>query len=260
MDGLYNLSDWQNVHNENFSDRNERIEKELDYEVDKDIDNNSSNDQPRDYYSILNIPRDATTEVIKERYKQLAIIFHPDKQRDERNKEIASNQFFKIQEAYEVLSNEQKRMIYDTLGEEGLKNIDLQVGQRLQSPQEMREEFERRRRLNELESLESVLRSKGEVNCHLDATKAVANLMQVQPKVETNFLGNPVLENTNLTSQMAGVTVRRLVMQHSFECPISRQTQLVVLGQMVSKGNAGGGNVLGTVRHFYSPKLTFNVR
>lgn len=47
MDGLYNLSEWQNVHNENFSDRNEAIEKELDYEVDRDIDNN--NESSRDY-------------------------------------------------------------------------------------------------------------------------------------------------------------------------------------------------------------------
>ncbi|EIM20678.1 DnaJ-domain-containing protein [Wallemia mellicola CBS 633.66] len=253
MDGLYNLTEWQNVHNENFSDRNEPIEKELDYEVDKDIDNN--NESYRDYYSILNLPRNATNEEIKDRYKQLAIIFHPDKQRSDHQREAAALQFSHIKHAYEVLSDPHKRMAYDTLGEEGLKN-DWQVGQRLRTPEEMREEYERRRRVNELESLESVLRSKGDVNVHIDATSAVADAIGVEKTPQLNMLGNPVLEKTGLTNSLAGIAVRRLVMQHSFECPITRQTQLVVLGQMVSKANTGGGNVMGTIRHFYSPKLS----
>ncbi|TIA80937.1 hypothetical protein E3P92_02609 [Wallemia ichthyophaga] len=259
MDGLYNLSEWQNVHNENFSDRNEAIEKELDYEVDRDIDNN--NESSRDYYSILNVPRSASNDLIKDRYKQLAIIFHPDKQRTDQQKESAAAQFSHIKQAYEatlVLSDPYKRMAYDTLGEEGLRN-DLQVGQRLRTPEEMREEFERRQRVNELESLESVLRSKGDVSVHLDATSAVSDAIGIPNSPQRNMLGNPVLEKTGLTNSLAGIAVRRLVMQHSFECPITRQTQIVVLGQMVSKGNTGGGNVMGTIRHFYSPKLTFNI-
>ncbi|TIA85911.1 hypothetical protein E3P99_03855 [Wallemia hederae] len=263
MDGLYNLSEWQNVHNENFSDRNEPIEKELDYEVDRDIDNN--NESTRDFYatdknasSILNLPRSASNDMIKDRYKQLAVIFHPDKQRTDAQKESAAAQFAHIKQAYEVLSDPHTRMAYDTLGEEGLRN-DLQVGQRLRTPEEMRDEYERRRRVNELESLESVLRSKGDVTVHLDATSAVSDAMGIPNQPQTNMLGNPILEKTGLTNSLAGVAVRRLVMQHSFECPITRQTQLVVLGQMVSKGNTGGGNVMGTIRHFHSPNLTFNI-
>ena len=81
----------------------------------------------------------------------------------------------------------------------------------------MRDEYERRRRVNELESLESVLRSKGDVTVHLDATSAVSDAMGIPNQPQTNMLGNPILEKTGLTNSLAGVAVRRLVMQHSFE-------------------------------------------
>lgn len=51
--------------------------------------------------SILNVPRSASNDLIKDRYKQLAIIFHPDKQRTDQQKESAAAQFSHIKQAYE---------------------------------------------------------------------------------------------------------------------------------------------------------------
>ena len=72
----------------------------------------------RDFYSVLGVPRNASTEDIKRAYKRQALLFHPDK-----NKSPGAEEHFKkISEAYTVLSDTNKRQIFDTYGEEGLKN------------------------------------------------------------------------------------------------------------------------------------------
>lgn len=72
-----------------------------------------------DYYKILGIGRSATASEIKKAYHQLALKYHPDK--NPNNKEEAENQFKAVSEAYDVLSDEKKKAIYDKFGEEGLK-------------------------------------------------------------------------------------------------------------------------------------------
>jgi hypothetical protein len=54
--------------------------------------------------SVLNLPPTASDYEIRDRYRQLSIQYHPDKQRDESAKEIASKQFLKIQKAYQGMS------------------------------------------------------------------------------------------------------------------------------------------------------------
>lgn len=71
----------------------------------------------KDYYKILDIPKNATDEDIKKAYRKLALKYHPDK-----NKSPGAEERFKeVAEAYEVLSDKKKRDIYDTYGEDGLK-------------------------------------------------------------------------------------------------------------------------------------------
>jgi len=73
----------------------------------------------RDYYEVLGISRNADDNDIKKAYRKLAMKWHPDKNPD--NKDEASKRFVEIGEAYEVLSDENKRKIYDQYGEAGLK-------------------------------------------------------------------------------------------------------------------------------------------
>lgn len=70
-----------------------------------------------DYYEILGISNTADISQIKKAYRKLALKYHPD--RNQGNKE-AEEQFKLINEAYEVLSDEQKRQIYDRYGKDGL--------------------------------------------------------------------------------------------------------------------------------------------
>lgn len=72
-----------------------------------------------DYYKILGVERGATEDQIKKAYRKLALKWHPDRNLD--NKELADRKFKELSEAYEVLSDGNKRAIYDQYGEEGLK-------------------------------------------------------------------------------------------------------------------------------------------
>lgn len=71
------------------------------------------------YYEILEITKDASKESIKKAYRQMALKYHPD--RNQGDKE-AEEKFKLVNEAYEVLSDDNKRAMYDKYGKEGVKN------------------------------------------------------------------------------------------------------------------------------------------
>eukprot|EP00931_Biecheleriopsis_adriatica_P048042 TRINITY_DN27741_c0_g1_i1.p1 TRINITY_DN27741_c0_g1~~TRINITY_DN27741_c0_g1_i1.p1 ORF type:complete len:225 (+),score=73.78 TRINITY_DN27741_c0_g1_i1:92-766(+) len=75
-----------------------------------------------DYYEILGISRTASTDEVKKGYRKLALRWHPDKNLNDR--ENAERMFKRVAEAYEVLSNAEKRSVYDRLGKEGLEQDD----------------------------------------------------------------------------------------------------------------------------------------
>ncbi|XP_008143357.1 dnaJ homolog subfamily B member 2 isoform X2 [Eptesicus fuscus] len=70
------------------------------------------------YYEILDVPPSASADDIKKAYRRKALKWHPDKNPD--NKEFAEKKFKEVAEAYEVLSDQHKREIYDRYGREGL--------------------------------------------------------------------------------------------------------------------------------------------
>lgn len=72
----------------------------------------------KSYYDILQVSRQASDDQIKRSYRKLALKFHPDKNP---GNEEATKKFAEINNAYEVLSDKEKRGIYDQYGEEGLR-------------------------------------------------------------------------------------------------------------------------------------------
>ncbi|SCU83330.1 LAME_0C04764g1_1 [Lachancea meyersii CBS 8951] len=73
----------------------------------------------QDYYAILGVGKDASDKDIKSAYRQLSKKYHPDKNAGD---EDAHHKFIEVGEAYEVLSDEKKRQIYDQYGADALRN------------------------------------------------------------------------------------------------------------------------------------------
>lgn len=71
-----------------------------------------------DYYNTLGVSKDATADQIKKGYRKMALKYHPDKNQGDA---AAEAKFKEVSEAYEVLSDEQKRQMYDRYGKEGVQ-------------------------------------------------------------------------------------------------------------------------------------------
>jgi len=78
----------------------------------------------RDYYQVLGVQKNATDEEIKKAYRRLAMKYHPDRNPDDKTAEEA---FKEVKEAYEILSDAQKRAAYDQFGHAG---VDPNLGAR----------------------------------------------------------------------------------------------------------------------------------
>ncbi|CAJ1348372.1 unnamed protein product [Effrenium voratum] len=72
-----------------------------------------------DYYAVLGVPRNADQAAIKKAYRTKSLEYHPDKCADD--KEQCQTKFIEVSSAYEVLSDAEKRKVYDQHGEDGLK-------------------------------------------------------------------------------------------------------------------------------------------
>ena len=78
-----------------------------------------------DYYSTLGVNRDASADAIKRAYKKLAMKHHPDRNQGDKDAEA---KFKELSEAYEVLSDPEKRNTYDQFGHEGINSRFGQAG------------------------------------------------------------------------------------------------------------------------------------
>ena len=68
----------------------------------------------KDYYELLEVSRSATGDDIKKSYRRLAMKYHPDRNQGDKEAEL---KFKEINEAYEILKDDQKRAAYDRYGD-----------------------------------------------------------------------------------------------------------------------------------------------
>ncbi len=80
----------------------------------------NSRTKERDYYEVLGVSKNATNDELKKAYRRLALKYHPDKNPGDKN---AEQKFKEAANAYEVLSNPEKRKMYDLRGHAGLDDM-----------------------------------------------------------------------------------------------------------------------------------------
>ncbi|KAI7989389.1 Chaperone protein dnaJ 13 [Camellia lanceoleosa] len=174
----------------------------------------------RELYALLHVSTEASDEEIRKAYRQWAQIYHPDKYQAPQMQEIATENFQRICEAYEILSDEKKRLIYDIYGMEGLTS-GLELGPKLNKAEEIKEELERLRRRKEQEKVSAHVRPSGSI---------LANLSLPQ------FLNG-------------GGIMRGMAMSSEVQSEISKQNAIVIGGNLVVNGNSGGGAATAVLRH-----------
>jgi len=79
----------------------------------------------RDYYEVLGVTKEASAEEIKKAYRKKAIQYHPDKNPGDK---VSEENFKEAAEAYEVLSNPEKKQRYDQFGHAGMEAVRDSAG------------------------------------------------------------------------------------------------------------------------------------
>lgn len=92
-----------------------------------------SSNAKRDYYEVLGVKKDSSADEVRKAYRKVAFKFHPDRNPGDK---AAEESFKEATEAYEVLSDEQKRKLYDAYGHAGLS------GQGFRPPEDIFEQFQ----------------------------------------------------------------------------------------------------------------------
>ncbi|EOA29204.1 hypothetical protein CARUB_v10025478mg [Capsella rubella] len=178
----------------------------------------------RELYALLNLSPDASDEEIRKAYRQWAQVYHPDKIQSPQMKEVATENFQRICEAYEILSDETKRLIYDLYGMEGLTS-GLELGPRLSKPDEIREELERIKRRNE----------EAKKMAHFSPTGSIIFNLSVP-----HLLGGDGI-------------MRGMVMASQVQSQLSKDDAIAIGGNLAANEKSGGGIATAILRRQLSP-------
>ncbi|CAN8316502.1 unnamed protein product [Cochlearia groenlandica] len=178
----------------------------------------------RELYALLNLSPEASDEEIRKSYRQWAQVYHPDKYQSPQMKEVATANFQRICEAYEILSDETKRLIYDLYGMEGLTS-GLELGPRLSKAEEIREELERIKRRQE------------------------------EAKKMAHFLPTgSILFNLSLPDFLDGDGIMRgMVMSSQVQSQLSKNDAIAIGGNLAANQKSGGGVATAILRRQLSP-------
>ncbi|GAX82917.1 hypothetical protein CEUSTIGMA_g10343.t1 [Chlamydomonas eustigma] len=199
-----------------------------------------------DYYAILNVSRDASQDEVTKAYRKLAFVFHPDKHPNQDLKDGAQEAFGKLQEAYEVLGDEQKRQIYDIYGKQGL-NAGFELGERLKSREELKKEWEDFKKKQELDKTENSTVIKGQYQCKIDVTDLKRKGLLVRSISVTNSADAAVGKDGDVMLVQGQASVRNQVGTGGIIFGYTRQLSSTdTLGGLVILGMSPVGTLTST--------------
>lgn len=191
-----------------------------------------------DFYSLLNSSREASQDELKTSYRRLCMQYHPDKHGEMHRKEAAEI-FNKVQYAYDVLSDPDKRYIYDMYGKKGLL-ADWQIVERKKTPQEIQEEYERLQKRKEMQRLEERTHPAGTFIMNVNAT---------------SIFDGPPYEEDDYYDVIAVPEITKLALSQSVEAPLTVSHTATLSGNLESKNGHGRGDMSVALRQVISPKM-----
>ncbi|KAM8913997.1 dnaJ homolog subfamily C member 11-like [Spinachia spinachia] len=194
----------------------------------------------QDYYSLLNVRKEATLDELKASYRRLCMLYHPDKHRDPELKSQAEQLFNQVHQAYEVLSDAHSRSIYDIFGKKGLEVEGWEVVERKRTPAEIREEYERLQTEREERRLQQRTNPKGTISVGVDATDLFDRYDEDFEEIPGG--GFPHIE------------INKMHISQSIEAPLTNSDTAVLSGSLSTHNGNGGGNINMTVRRVTSAK------
>ncbi|XP_028303880.1 dnaJ homolog subfamily C member 11 isoform X2 [Gouania willdenowi] len=194
----------------------------------------------QDYYSLLNVRKEATLEELKVSYRRLCMLYHPDKHRDPELKIQAEQLFNQVHQAYEVLSDAHSRAIYDIFGKKGLEVEGWEVVERKRTPAEIREEYERLQREREERRLQQRTNPKGTISVGVDAT-------DLFDRYDEDFEEMP-------GGGFPHIEINKMHISQSIEAPLTNTDTAVLSGSLSTHNGTGGGNINMTIRRVMSAK------
>ena len=198
----------------------------------------------RDLYAALGVRRDASDEDIKRAYRKLAARLHPDKQRGvEDARRAAQAEFASVSEAYEILSDGERRKTYDVYGMEGVR-AGRELGMRHKTLEELRVEFERAKAKEAKEAAEARLNFHGTYIFGFSAAHFVEERIRARRAAFTN---NPGLDLTSVS------------LSNSMEIPLSDEDAAYAVTQGTMRGGRGAGNFILGWRRQFSPLTSLDV-
>lgn len=183
------------------------------------MEQNSEQDN-RELYAILNLSPESSDEEIRKAYRQWAQAYHPDKYQNPLMKDAATENFQRVCEAYEILSDPNKRQVYDIYGMEGLKS-GLELGSRLDRAEEIKAELERLKRRREHEKMVASFQSSGTI---------LANL-----SVPQYLDGDGLFRGMAMTSEV--------------QSQLSKRNVVGIGGNLAVEGHQGGGAANAVLSH-----------
>ncbi|KAF0299116.1 DnaJ subfamily C member 11 [Amphibalanus amphitrite] len=199
-------------------------------------------EEDEDYYSLLNIPRDAPQSSINDAYRRLSRLYHPDKHVVAEQKQRAEVMFGKIKTAYEVLSDPHRRAIYDSVGVAGLRTEGWQVVQRTKTPQEIRDEYEQLAREQAERRLLQRTNPKGSVTLFINATDLFCSYGDELDDDELDDWLLPQVEVTGMS------------FTQSIEAPLTLRDTATMSGNLSTSNGTGQGQVSCSVRRLFSDR------
>ncbi|XP_060069298.1 dnaJ homolog subfamily C member 11-like [Ylistrum balloti] len=193
-----------------------------------------------DYYAMLNVDRQCSNTDIDAAYRRLTKIYHPDRHVDPVKKKNAENLFSKLKKAHDVLSDPNKRQIYDRFGFKGLQVEGLELMTRTRSPAEIIAELNRYQQEQEERKLQQRTNPRGVVTMGINAT----DVFDKDSDMDEEF--------NSYRSSIPSLEISHMSLNQSVQVPLTKKDTAVIAGTLATRNGNGQGTFTAVWRRLTS--------